>query len=164
MKTSEQGLKLIMHYEGERLQPYLDQTGVCTVGYGHALAYPNGEWIRNLADVPAKFKNLDEQGVKDLLASDLISRESDLNSLPLTFEQYQFDSLMDFVFNEGFGALENSTLLKSMKNEDSTPIEDCFMMWNKIEVNGKHIADSWQTARRKTEAHLYLTGELKFYA
>lgn len=150
--------------EGIKLQPYLDACGYVTCGVGHLLYLPNGEKMTKLSDVPPRFQGLTKDQVVELLQDDLVQFEDDLNSLPLTFEQHQFDALIDFTFNLGFGALQNSTLLKSMKGEDLTPIEDCFMMYDKIRVDTKLVVSSWQQARRKTESLLYTTGELKFFA
>ena len=164
MKTSDIGLQLITHMEGVKLRPYLDKCGIATVGVGHAIADDNGEWIRDISKVPPHYFHLEKEDINEMLENDVIRFENNLNSLPLSFEQYQFDALMSFTFNLGFGALQTSTLLKSMKGLDGTPIEDCFMMFDKIRVDGKLIPDNWQIARRKTESFLYLTGELKFYA
>ena len=168
MKTSDLGLQLIMHMEGEILHPYLDKAGYVTVGYGHCLWLPNGKHMTNLSDVAKfcpQFQSIDHPFAKGLLTSDVVIFENGVNSLGLTLNQGQFDSLIDFSFNEGFGALEGSTLLKRIKaGNDATMITQAFMMWVKVTVNGKKVTDNWQVARRKTEALLFTTGQLKFFA
>jgi len=90
----------------------------------------------------------------------LIPRENQVNSLRLNCQWNVFDSLVSFVFNEGFENLLTSTLLKRIKT-DMTPdmITEAFLMWN--EAGGK--VQRGLTYRRQTEALLCTTGELKFF-
>ena len=156
MKTSQLGIQLIKHYESLNdndltligLQPKMDPAGIWTSGYGHAILI-DGEFLKGI-----------ENAAMVQLANDLIPRENQVNSLRLNCQWNVFDSLVSFVFNEGFENLLTSTLLKRIKT-DMTPdmITEAFLMWN--EAGGK--VQRGLTYRRQTEALLCTTGELKFF-
>lgn len=171
MKISEQGLSLIKHYESLHdgdlskieLQPKQDPIGIWTTGWGHALAKPDGSWIKDFADI-AKYHpemlNITENDADKLLSIDVIDKENWLNHSGQTLLQQEFDALVSFAFNLGIGALGGSTLWRRIL-ADATPelITDAFLMWNK--AGGKAMAGL--TYRRKTEAMLFNTGKLIFY-
>ena len=171
MKTSQQGIDLIKHYESLHdgdlhkvgLQPKQDPIGIWTVGYGHALKNPDGAWTKDFDDIAkyhSEYLNIDELFAERLLEEDLITVENFLNNSKTTFLQQEFDALSSFAFNCGTNALLGSTLWKRIL-VDSSPemITDAFLMWNK--AGGKSLAGL--TNRRKTEAVLFNTGKLIFY-
>ena len=170
MKTSQQGFDLVKHYESLHdgdltkvgLQPKRDPAGILTVGFGHALKTPSGEWIKELSDVVRYrpgFLNIDELFAERLLIEDVKYVEDWLNRQE-SLLQCEFDALVSFAFNCGLGALEKSTLWQRVKsNADAPMITDAFLMWNK--AAGKTLQGL--TNRRKTEAALFNTGKLIFY-
>ena len=170
MKISQQGIDLIKHCESLHdgdlsmvgLQPKQDPVGILTIGYGHALKTPKGEWIRSLDDVkkyhPA-FLDIDELFAERLLEEDVMYVENWLNKQE-SLLQNEFDALVSFAFNCGLSALEKSTLWSRVKSDATAPmITDAFLMWNKS--GGKSLAGL--TNRRKSEAMLFNTGKLIFY-
>jgi len=171
MKTSKLGIDLIKHYEqlhdGDLnkigLQPKECPAGIWTVGYGHALKDLNGNFLKGISgyqrmlEVYPDLETLTEEDACDILSEDLESFESQLDSLNLPLTQYQYDSLISFIFNLGIGNLKSSTLLKRIKG-DKGSIREAFMMWNKS--NGKVL--NGLIKRRDTEATLFETGELIF--
>lgn len=180
MKISAKGLELIKHFESLHdgdltqigLQPKMDPIGIWTVGYGRALKDENGNYLRGEKDKKQAyemFPDLSEKLALMMLDEDCDVREERLNSLRLPLNQNQFDSLISFIYNEGFYNFLESTLLKRIKLSISNPemiseqsIINAFLMWKKSRIDGVLTILPGLVRRRKSEAHLYLTGELKF--
>lgn len=170
MKTGENGLSIIRHYESLHdgdlaeigLQPKQDPAGIWTVGWGHALKKPNGEWIKDLSDITKyhpEYLNIDELFADLLLSEDVEYVENWLNKQE-SLLQNEFDALASFAFNCGLIALKNSTLWRRVQsNSDVHMITDAFLMWNKS--SGKVLPGL--TFRRKTEAMLFNNNKLVFY-
>ena len=142
-RTGAQGIDLIKHFEGLRLQRYLDAVGKPTIGYGH-LILPHEHFDRPLSEAEAQA----------LLRRDLRGAELQLCKLvrvPIT--QQQFDGLMSFVFNLGAGRLRSSTLLRYLNAGSPAHAADQFLVWNK--AGGKPLAGL--TRRRQAERKLFLS-------
>ncbi|MGN8133174.1 lysozyme [Paraburkholderia sp. 22099] len=142
-RTGAQGIDLIKHFEGLRLQRYLDAVGKPTIGYGH-LILPHEHFDRPLSEAEAQA----------LLRRDLRGAELQLCKLvrvPIT--QQQFDALMSFVFNLGAGRLRSSTLLRYLNAGSPARAADQFLVWNK--AGGKPLAGL--TRRRQAERKLFLS-------
>lgn len=146
MKTSQDGINLIKHFEGFRTKAYLDSVGVPTIGYGHTKGVKMGMIIT-------------ETKAEELLREDLSYFEkkvSELVKVPLT--QNQFDALVSFTFNLGEGNLKKSTLLKKLNglvytnNKLLEEVADEFLKWNK--AGGKVL--SGLTKRRLAEKMMFL--------
>lgn len=174
MKISYQGLDLIKHFESLHdgdltmigLQPKMCPASIWTVGYGRALKDENGKWLKGEANKDkayAMYPNLTELESSIMLDEDCDEREDRLNSINLNLTQYQFDALVSFIYNVGFTNFKKSTLLKKVKDNPLNPlIVNSFLMWNKARVKGVLTVLPGLTRRRMSEAHLFLTGELKF--
>jgi lysozyme len=103
MRTSQQGLDLLIAREGKRNDAYLDSVGVPTVGVGHTGP-----------EVHLGLHWTDDQ-VEAALARDLERFETAINSsVTVGLEPYQFDALVSFSFNVGVGAFQSSTMLKQI--------------------------------------------------
>lgn len=103
MKTSEQGLQLLIEREGKRNKAYKDSVGVWTIGVGHTgpEVQPGLVWT-------------DEQ-VMDALRKDVERFEKAVNDgVEVPLEQHQFDALVSFAFNVGDSAFLKSTMLKKI--------------------------------------------------
>ena len=103
MKTSAAGKKLIVDFEGLRLDAYICPSGVPTIGVGHTgtdvvmgTRITQGHAMRLLEQDLARF----EEAVGNLIS--------------IKLSQPQFDALVSFAFNCGAGALEESTLRKRL--------------------------------------------------
>lgn len=156
MILNENGYKLIMNFEGLKLNPYLCSAGVPTIGYGNTY-YPNGRKV-TLKDKPITKEYAIEifKFIVDLFAKDVSSLiKSNVN-------QNQFNALTSFAYNLGTDidtddipeGLGDSTLLKKVnKDPNDLSIMTEFLKWNK--ANGKII--NGLTYRRKLEAKLYFT-------
>lgn len=130
MKTSENGIILIKHYESLHdgdlsrigLQPKMCPAGYWTEGYGHAILGPDGQKIKGVTGKGLAYKYSfvkNENQACELLSKDLIWREAAINRLKLRLTQNQFDALVSFTYNIGIGSFVKSTLLADIKGEAS---------------------------------------------
>lgn len=155
MQLSTNGIQLIKHFEGLSLNAYRDSAGVWTIGYG-STRYHDGKPIK-----PGD--KLASQAQADALFTNTLSPyEQAVNNLvkvPLT--QQQFDALVSFTYNEGTGALEESTLLRKLNVHDYAAAADQLLVWNKItdpKTRTRVILDTL-VKRRKQERELFLSTE-----
>lgn len=141
MKISEEGKNFIKLKEGLKLETYKCSSNVSTIGYGHTGS-----------DVHANMKITKEQAEK-LFAMDIQIHENNINKLvkvPLT--QGQFDALVSFEFNIGYGAFKNSTLLKLLNAGKYRESAEQFTRWV---YSGGKISAGLQK-RREEEKRLFL--------
>ena len=141
MEISQNGINLIKNFEGCRLTAYKCPAGVWTIGYGHT-----GQ------NVHAGLKITQEQAEK-YLKDDLIVQCNNVTKLvkvPLT--QNQFDALVSFEYNVGYGALAGSTLLKFLNNKKYNDAAAQFGRW--VYAGGKKLVGLER--RRAAEKELFL--------
>ena len=135
--------------EGCRLVAYRDSVGVLTIGVGHT-----GPDV-----VPGLVITQDHADTLLLLdvkyAEDAVHR---LVTVPLT--QHQYDSLVDFAFNEGEGHLASSTLLRKLNTGDYPGAADEFAAW--CMGGGKVLAGL--VTRRGWDRDLFLTPDDQAWA
>jgi lysozyme len=118
MKYSKQGLQLTEKFEGCKLDAYLDQVGVPTIGYGHTRGV-------KISDTCTQ-----EQAEKYLLEDITIAEQDVNNNLKVEVTQSEFDSLVDFTFNLGCSAFNNSTLLKDINDRNFQSAIGEFEKWD----------------------------------
>lgn len=119
VRTSEQGIDLLIAREGLRTTAYLDSVGVLTIGVGHTgpEVHPGLQWS------PEK--------CREVFAADIVRFETAVNeSVKVGLEQYQFDALVSFAFNVGEGALRSSTLVKRINAGDLDGAALQFNRWH----------------------------------
>ena len=114
------GLELTAQSEGLRLTAYQDSVGIWTIGYGHT----GHDVHQGLTITKERAEELLREDVRD--AEEAVRR---LVNVPLT--QGQYNALVDFVFNLGWGRLEGSTLLRKLNNGDYSGADAEFDKWNK---------------------------------
>jgi lysozyme len=144
MNISDEGLKLIMQFEGLRLKAYRCPAGVWTIGYGHTSAAGAPEVREGL--------RISAEDAEAILKRDLASFEAAVLGLVRTeLNQAKFDVLVSFAYNCGVGALKASTLLKRVNagTFDAVPAE--LMKWTK--AKGKELPGL--VRRRRAEAALW---------
>ena len=105
MRVSDEGIKLIKHFEGVHKKPYICPAGYWTVGVGHLISRD--------AKLPFEwFRALSIGEIDDLLRKDL--RRFELGVLRLLGivqpSQSEFDALVSFSFNLGLGCFQRSTV------------------------------------------------------
>ena len=164
-------ISLIKHYESLNdgdlseigLQPKMDCRGIWTEGYG-SLVLNHGQKIvgiqnKALAYTCSKIKT--EAEAEKQLIQRISEFENDVDSLKLNLKTNERDALIDFAYNCGFENLKISMLLVLVRKNVTTPalITSRFLSWN----HSGGVVYRGLTARRQSEATLYLTGILKFY-
>jgi lysozyme len=153
MKLSENGFKLIKTFEGLSLSAYRDVAGVWTIGYG-STRYHDGKAVR-----PAD--TLAGEAQADALFSNTLGQyENAVNQfvkVPLT--QNQYDALVSFAYNEGAGALEESTLLVKLNEKNYVEAAAHFLAWDKITdpKTGLKVVCETLVQRRREESQLFLS-------
>lgn len=147
MIPSDNAYKTIKKFEGLRLNAYLDQVSVPTIGYGNTF-YKDGSKVK-MGD-----KITIEQAGK-MLKDTVDSFASKIDALiTASLNQNQFDSLISLSYNIGIGAFKKSTLLKKVNADPNNPlIRKEFEKWCK----GKGVVLPGLLARRKKEADLYFS-------
>jgi lysozyme len=150
MIPSDKIIDFIKHQEGCRLTSYKDAAGVYTIGYG-TIMYRNGDRVKAGQTITM------EQAL-GLLHWQVTLKALAVNKLLGNYRvtQSQFDALTSFAYNEGVGALENSTLLRKVKLKPSDPtIKDEFAKWTKAKVNGTYVILQGLADRRMAEWEIY---------
>lgn len=139
MRTGPQGIELIRHFEGCRLDAYLCPAGVWTIGYGHTANVKEGD-------------SIDQEAAEAFLIEDLENFEQAVTRMvevPLT--QQQFDALVSWTFNLGAGNLAESTLLRKLNNYQYVDVPEQMMRWVRA---GGQVLDGL-VRRRAAEAALF---------
>lgn len=107
MRCSDAGRGFIKAFESLRLQPYRDDAGKWTVGYGHLIGSdePIETWTQAHADAEFDADVADvDIGLADLIAIEL--------------RQHEYDAIASFAFNCGVTAFKASTLRRVLNEQD----------------------------------------------
>lgn len=152
------GIKLIQHYESCRLKAYQDTRSIWTIGWGNT-TYLDGRSVK-------KGDTITQHDADALFAQSLVKYEQMvLTRIKRELLQQEFDAAVSFCYNAG----------TSYKTKGDTWKD--YDLWKHINNRYFDIANYWQScavtaggeklpglvSRRKSEAHLYLAGEVKFY-
>jgi lysozyme len=142
---NEAGLELIKSFEGLRLDAYLDQAGVLTIGFGHTIGVLPGAVIT-------------QQQADAFLRSDLGRSETyvDAVTLDVPTEDDQFAAMVSLCFNIGSGNFRTSTVLRRHRAGDHQLAGAAFLLWNKLHADGRLVPSKGLTRRRAAERALYL--------
>ena len=147
LQVTKPGLKLIKSFEGLELEAYFDIAGVITVGYGHTRTAKEGMVI-------------DEAEANRLLALDVSIRETKLRDWAkrndVELNQNEFNALVSFIYNVGFGAFQGSTAAKRLIRNDRLGAADALTWWNKATVKGQLREVLGLTRRRAAERAMFL--------
>lgn len=118
MKTSEKIRNFIKNQEGLRLNAYLCPSRVWTIGWGHTGA----EVVKGLV--------ITKEQAESYFRNDITIHENNVSRLvkvPLT--QNQFDALVSFEYNAGYGNFSSSTLLKLLNQKKYNEAAAQFTRW-----------------------------------
>jgi lysozyme len=105
MRVSDEGIKLIKHFEGIHKKPYVCPAGYWTVGVGHL--------ITRDSVLPSSWNHTFSSGeIDDLLRADLQRFELGVLRMlrPVQPSQSIFDCFVSFSFNLGLGTFQRSTV------------------------------------------------------
>ena len=147
MQTSEQGIKMIIAFEGIEEKAYKCPSGVWTIGVGHT-----GE----VDDRPINAgMHITQEKAMQLLRQDLAHFEEYINAEPYAkkLQQHQFEALVSFVFNVGRAAFHSSTMRRKLcSGADNDSVAAEFGRW----IYGKKGMLPGLVRRRKIEAEMFL--------
>lgn len=177
MVTNNKGIDLIKHYESLHdgdlkragLQPKLDPVGIWTEGWGRAMIDPlTKKFLRGANN---KNRAYELQTIRSILEADaalrldLASYEAEVYRMMSNgkyfFNDNQFSALVSMAYNAGGAAVMKT--IPRVFNKTPEEVMKAFCMYNKGRVNGQLVELRGLTFRRKTEATLFSTGELKFF-
>ena len=145
MKISQNGIDLVKHFEGRRLQSYQDVAGIWTIGYGHTGPEVDAD------------QTISEAEAEALLRKDLARFENGVTSaVRVDIDQDQFDALVSLSFNIGVSAFKKSTALKLLNKGDVLGAAEAITWWNKATINGVKQEVLGLVRRRAAEAALFL--------
>lgn len=138
--------------QSERLMltAYFDVAGVPTIGWGHIAGV-------TAADV-RRGRTITEAQALAFFEADLdIAEQAVRRLVKVDLNQYQFDALVDFVFNLGEGNFASSTLLKKLNAGDYLAVPGQLMRWTKARdpKTGKLRELRGLVIRRQWEADLW---------
>ena len=157
MITSEDGIKLIKHFEGCHFKPYLCPALLWTVGYGRVL-YPEQNRLKLSERKTYTLHQSDnrkwtQEEVDDLLRKDLLRFENGVCRMfpNVSLKQNQFDALVSFSFNLGLGTLQRSTVRSALLRGDEKTAIDSLLKYCRA---GGKILKGLQL-RRAAEADLF---------
>lgn len=141
MNISQNGIDLIKRFEGCRLKAYRCPAGVLTIGYGHT-----GSDVSNGMEIS-------QEKAENMLKMDLVVHCNNVTKLvKVPLNQNQFDALVSFEYNVGYGALSTSTLLHLLNQGKYTEASKQFERW--VYAGGKPLEGLKK--RRIAEKELFL--------
>jgi len=143
---NQDGLDLVKHFEGKRLNAYRCPAGVWTIGYGHTQGVKPGD-------------DITDDEADRLLADDLAESGVQVGQcVKVTLNDNQFAALASFVFNAGLGSLKASTLLKRLNTGDYDCVPSELAKWVKASdpKTGKKVSLPGLVRRRAAEGELWL--------
>ena len=143
MKCNQAGIDLIRSFEGCRLESYLDQNNIPTIGFGHTGSdvYIGLIWTQDQAD--------------SQLSQDIAQRaEAPVNAyLTRTLSDNQFSAFCSLCFNIGSGRFKGSSALHLANIGNLTDVPAHILLWD--EAGGG--VDAGLVRRRNAECTLWNT-------
>ena len=119
MKTSQEGIDLIKHFEGCELESYRFSANVLTIGYGTTKNVVEG-------------MKISQHQAEELLMKDLEEFEEYVEDLiDVKLDQHQFDALVAWTYNLGPTNLKTSTLRKVLNKGAYDDVPEQMKRWNK---------------------------------
>jgi len=144
-QVSEQGLELIMGFEGYRSTAAQLADGRWTIGYGHTKSARAGATVS-------------QADAKILLLYDLTEIGLALQTLIFTpLNQNQIDALASFTFNVGLDNLEPSTVLRKINQGALLEAASAMDLWRRADLQGEDLVVDALVRRRAAEKALFLT-------
>lgn len=147
MQLGFNGLTLLKHFEGCRLKPYKDIAGKWTIGFGHM--------ITSSLELSKYINGITQAQADELLISDSARFVDACNRLiKVSVSQLQFDALVCFDYNTG--ALNSSTLLKTLNDKQFNLASAQFVKWDHFMNPKTHKLEESQGLYRRRLCEKFL--------
>jgi lysozyme len=141
VNINKKGLDLIKKWEGLKLKAYRCPAGVYTIGYGTTEGVKEGDQITEF-----QAERMLMQAIRRIA-----ERMNEVIKVPLN--QNQFSALVCLIYNIGFSAFKESTLLKMLNIRKYEEASREFLRWCKISGEpSKGLMN-----RRTEEKELFIT-------
>lgn len=149
MFFTEHGLEFLKREESCRLEAYLDEAGIPTIGYGFTRIF--GRPV-NLGMAITKATADDYlmdicDGIVNNRLQQIVTKDINSN---------QTDALVSFCYNVGVQGFKTSSLLRSINNGQPVLL-DYFTRWDKFHRDGVLLESRGLKMRRIREFNLYIT-------
>lgn len=149
--------RLVATFEGYKDEPYQDEAGIWTIGYGHVIRAGEIYWHPDYN--PEGLRKITQEQAADQLAADMFDAETSVNNrvtVPLTEPQHA--ALVSLVFNIGDGNFSSSTLLARLNSGDYQGAADQFPVWNKVRnpATNQLVVSNGLSNRRAQEQQVFL--------
>lgn len=153
MKTSSIGRRFIANLEAVRLEVYLDQAGLETIGVGHLLTDEDKR--------TGRFSNgITYEEAMELFSEDLVAYERAVDRhVIVLLTQAQFDACVSLTYNIGVTSFARSTVLKRINALEDEDLRDQWVKWNKVRSAGRLVESRGLTRRRLAEWKLFTQGD-----
>jgi lysozyme len=138
-------LDLVISFESFRAQPYQDEGGIWTIGYGETHG------------VTSATPPVTEQQARETLRAELLQFGSYVeDAIGVDLNDNQFAALVSLTENCGTAPLHSGLgqLINAGEFDDAA---QHFLLWNKEHIDGKLVEVDGLTTRRKAERALFLT-------
>ena len=159
--------KLVTHFEGLHdgdlkkigLQPKMDPVGIWTEGWGRAMVGKDGKFIKGADKKTIAYANQTIHTIEEANAALIVDLKpfqlQVQRKITVDLTEAQEAALVSFFYNTG----GSSTLCKLI----NTNSPDIYDWWTTHYISAQGVKLKGLVLRRKTEANLFKTGELKFF-
>jgi lysozyme len=171
LRISKKGIDLIKHFEHFETAAYQDSAGIWTVGYGTTMI--DGKKVKqgDAVNEIYAYKLLSEYANRDARKLNNLC-----NLFGITLNQDQFDSLLSFTYNGGFGMLFKtnkkgkgvaSALWEAIRADSTPESTDAYNAFLRYVFYRDPKTKTMKVSRglrrrRQAERYLYATGLLKY--
>ena len=162
-KLSKKAIEFLKGYESEVKKDgkhilYNDDSGYCTIGYGHLVNGRNS--CHNISNISQNFKNgLTDSQAEELLLKDIEKREQIINKIiKVPLFQQEFDALFSVYYNIPSSLSKNKTIMTKLNLLDYEGAKKGILLWNKATYNGVFQTLNGLRKRREAEAKIFEKG------
>lgn len=132
-KLTADGARAIQHYECCVLRLYLDVVRKWTIAWGHlcsAQELASGMFANGITQLEADALFWRDISPREVTCSRLVDG--------VEVEPHEYDVLMSFGYNEGFGNLAGSTLLQLVRAGRKSEVPEELKKWDKVQDPDTH--------------------------
>ncbi len=156
-ELDEDGIRMLLGFEGFILHPYRDVAGIETVCVGHVVRPEDRVWLKD---------GVTRAECEAVLGRDTSRFVAALNRLvKVKLSQPMVRALCSLIFNIGIGdekhGFTGSTVLRELNWGNYTAAADAFLLWRYAKVkqkDGSYVKKPVLLGRRQAEAALFRSG------